>query len=239
LDISAHDSTTASFIYLHISNALIQSGFAEEAEVYINRSLDYNPENLYSVYVKAYILYAKEKNLKNLNMRLIRALDQDSTRLDIMQEVAKSYYFMGDYESAWYYYKRFNEIREEQNLDLYRSENAKIAFVLEEVGLTDESEFYFNDFKEYADRDISIYKHLSLAAYYSQMGEITKAMDHLKDFSKQENYSYWVILFFETDPLLDNIKHLPSFQSLLKDLESEFWKKHKRIRTSLENEGLI
>ena len=201
--------------------------------------MDYSPENLYSVYVKAYILYAKEKNLEKLKMRLIKALDQDTTRLDIMQEVAKSCYFMRDYESAWHYYKRFNNVRKEQNWDIYRSENAKIAIVLEKMGFTDESELYLNDFKEYAEQDISIYKHMSLAAYYSQKGDIEKAMEHLRIFAQQENYSYWIILFLEMEPSMDNIKNQSEFKNVRKDLESKFWKKHKRIKNTLQHEGLM
>ena len=56
LDIAAYDSSTASFIFLHLSNAFMQSGFLFEAEKYINRSLEYDPENLFSEYTKAYIL---------------------------------------------------------------------------------------------------------------------------------------------------------------------------------------
>ena len=48
LDIAANDSTTASHIYLHISNAFIKSGFVDEAEKYINKSIEYDPGNLYS-----------------------------------------------------------------------------------------------------------------------------------------------------------------------------------------------
>jgi len=47
LDIAAHDSTTASYIYLHLSNALIQTGFLGEAENYIYKSLEYDPGNLF------------------------------------------------------------------------------------------------------------------------------------------------------------------------------------------------
>jgi TolB-like protein len=43
LDIAANDSITTSYIYLHVSNAFIQSGFLNEAEKYINKSLEYNP----------------------------------------------------------------------------------------------------------------------------------------------------------------------------------------------------
>ena len=52
LDIAANDSITQSFTYLHLSNALVQAGFVEEALTYINKSLDYNPKNYYSPLVK-------------------------------------------------------------------------------------------------------------------------------------------------------------------------------------------
>ena len=47
LDIAANDSIGKSYIYLTLSNALIKSGFVDEAIAYIDRSLDYNPENYY------------------------------------------------------------------------------------------------------------------------------------------------------------------------------------------------
>ena len=43
LNIAANDSITTSFIYLHTSNALIQNGFVKESEIYVNKSLEYNP----------------------------------------------------------------------------------------------------------------------------------------------------------------------------------------------------
>ncbi|MFC2132422.1 helix-turn-helix domain-containing protein, partial [Bacteroidota bacterium] len=78
LDIAAYDSITASIIYLHISNSFVQSGFINEAEMYINKSLEYSPENLYSEYVKAYILYAKDRDLEKIKNRLIETLKKDS-----------------------------------------------------------------------------------------------------------------------------------------------------------------
>ncbi|MCK4408325.1 MAG: hypothetical protein KAV44_11660, partial [Bacteroidales bacterium] len=193
LDIAANDSVTASFIYLHISNAFIQSGFIDEAERYINKSLEYYPENLYSEYVKAYILYARNRYLPQTKELLIKALHKDSTRLDIMQEVAKICYFMRDYESAYTYYKKFTEIKEALNLDIYRGENAKIGVVLSKMGLREESEKYFNDYKDYAENDKSIYKHLSLAVFYSYKGDTKNAIEQLKLFSQQNNYHYWVV----------------------------------------------
>ena len=239
LDIPVHDSITASFIYLHVSNAFIQSGFINEAEKYINKSLEYYPQNLYSEYVKAYILYAKNRDLAQLKMLLIEALSKDSSRLDIMQEVGKVCYFMRDYESAYDYYKKFIEIKEALNLDIYRGENAKIGVVLSKVGQTEESEKYFNDFLDYAENDKSIYKHLSLAVYYSYKGDTKKAIKQIKLFSQQDNYYYWIIIFLEMDPLIDNIKDLPEFKKILSDIEIKFWNSHKQIKASLEEKELL
>ncbi len=239
LDIAANDSATASIIYLHLSNALIQSGFVNEAEKYINRSLEYDPDNLYSEYVKAYILYAGNRDLRQTKELLIKALEKDTTRLDIMQETAKICYFMRDFEGAYKYYQKFNGIREAWNLDIYRHENAKIGYVLAEMGLAEESEKYLNDFLDYAEYDNSIYRPLNLAAYYSYKGETEKAIEQLRLFSQQENYHYWIIVFMEMDPLMDNLKDHPEFRKIFNIIEVNFWKHHKQIKTSLKEKGLL
>ena len=239
IDIAAYDSITASFIYLHISNAFIQSGFIYEAEKYINMSLEYNPENLYSEYVKAFILYARSRNLQQTKDLLIEALNKDTTRFDIMQEVGKICYYMRDYESAYHYYNKFIKIKEALNLDIYRSENAKIGVVFSEMGLTEEFEKYFLEFKYFSENDPSIYRHLSLAAYYSYQGDTEKAIEHFELFTEQENYHYWIILFLKIDPLIDNIKDLPEFKKMFSDIETKFWNSHKQIKASLEEKELL
>ncbi|MCK4699732.1 MAG: hypothetical protein KAT38_05345, partial [Bacteroidales bacterium] len=239
IDIAANDSITTSYIYLHLSNAFIQSGFINEAEKYINKSLEYNPENLFSEYVKAYILFVRNRDLTQTKELLIEALNKDSTRLDIMQEIGKICYFMRDYESAYNYYKKFIEIKETQNLDIFRSENAKIGVVLSKMGLIEESEKYFKDFKDYAENDKSIYKHLNLAVFYSHKGDKQKAIEHMKLFSQQTNYHYWVVIFLKIDPLVDNIKDLPEFKKILNDIEKKFWRSHKQIKASLMEKELL
>ena len=100
LDITAQDSITASFIYLHVSNAFIESGFMNEAELYINKSLEYNPENIYSAYVKPYIRFAKNEDLLQLKESLIEVFKKDSTRFDVIQEIGKICYYIRDYETS-------------------------------------------------------------------------------------------------------------------------------------------
>ncbi len=239
LDVSSYDSIVASIYYLHISNAFMQSGFIQEAEKYIQKSLDYQPDNLYSAYVKAYILYAKNRDLEATADLLIDALNRDSTRLDIMQEVAKIYYFQRDYKNAYKYYKKFTEIKEAWNLDIYNSENLKIAVVLDKLGLKEESEKYFTKYREYSESNQSIYRDMNLAMYYSYMGERDKAIEHLKVFSEKDNYFYWVLIFTEIDPLIDNIKDLPEFKKIMKKIDNKFWDYHNRIKSSLKEKDLI
>ncbi len=239
LDIASNDSITASYIYLHLSNAFIQSGFVEEAEKHLNKSLAYNPENIYSEYVRAYVLYAKNEDLAQTRDLLVATLAKDTTRLDVLQEVAKIYYYERDYQNAYNYYKKFTDIKESQQLDIYPSEDAKIAIVFENVGLKAESDKYFESYLNYANNDKSIYKNLSLSVYYAYKGDTEKALEEMKLFAQQDNYMYWTLLFLKIDPLIDPIKDNPEFQQLLQEIETKFWKDHQRIKGSLEEKGLL
>lgn len=239
IDISSYDSMITSINFLHISNAFIQSGFIQEAEKYIQRSLDYQPDNLYSAYVRAYILYAKNRDLVASRDLIIEALKQDSMRLDIIQEVAKFYYFQRDYENAYEFYKRFTELKKAWNLDIYSSEDLKIGVVLDKLGFKEESERYFTKYKVFAENDQSIYRHMNLANYYSYIGETDKAIEHLELFSEEDNYYYWILVFTDIDPLVDNIKDLPEFKKIMKKIDEKFWDYHNRIKSTLKEKDLI
>ena len=239
LDIASNDSTTASFIYLHISNAFVQSGFVDEAEMYINKSLAYDPENLYSAYVKAFVLYAKNQDLAQTKKLLLETLSRDSTRLDVMQEVAKICYFMRDYKAAYRYYKKFTAIENALNLNSYPSENAKIAMVMRKMGKHAEAEKHMQLFKDYTASDQSIYRSLNLAMISAFDGDTKKAIEQMKLFSKAENYHYWILLFFEIDPLMDELKTLPAFKETMRDIENKFWNRHEQMRAVLKEHNLI
>jgi TolB-like protein/AraC-like DNA-binding protein/Tfp pilus assembly protein PilF len=239
LDINAQDSVTASFMCLHISNAFIQNGFTNEAESYINKSLGYNSLNLFSQYVKAYILYAKNKDLYETKNLLVSALEKDSTRLDILQEVAKIHYYMRDYKTAYVYYKHFIEARKKYNMNIYAHENAKIAVVFDKMGYKEEANEYLEGYKLETQESKSVYKNLGLAMYYAYKNKTQKAIDQLKLFSIYDNSDYWTILFLRIDPLIDNIKHHPEFNHIMKGIEKKFWKRHKYLKKSLNKKGLL
>ncbi|MGQ8337035.1 helix-turn-helix domain-containing protein [Sunxiuqinia sp. A32] len=239
IDIASNDSASASYIYLHLSNAFIQSGFVEEAEKYINKSLEYDPANLFSAYVKPYILYAKNKELGALKEGLIQALSKDTMRFDIIQEIGKVCYYQRDFQESYKYYKRFIDITTAMHLDVYPFEKGKIGYVFDQLGKKEEAGKLFKEYFEYCQQDQSIYKHVSLAMYYSYMNNKEKAIEHLKLFAQQDNFHYWTILFLDWDPLVENIKDLPEFKKIFKQIETNFWGSHREIKKSLEQKNLI
>ncbi len=239
IDIASNDSSDASFIYLHVSNSLIQCGFIDEALLYADKSLSYNPHNIYTEYVTAYILYAKEKKLKKTRDRLIGTYNKDTTRIDVIQEVANICYYMRDYSESFKYYKKLVSIRDAQNFDLYRHKNLQIGFVFEKMGFTQEANKLFDDFLDYTENENSIYKHANLALYYAYKNDIDKTFYHLNLFSQEDNFYYWIVLFFNKEPLFDNIKDNEDFIQIMNVIEDKFWKNQNKIKESLQSKGLI
>ncbi len=240
LDIASHDSVEASYIYLHLGNALIQSGFVNEAEDYIAKSKELHSENSYSELLRIYILLARNGDLIQTKELLIEALGKDSSSLDILKELGVICYFLHDFESAYGYFQQMYEYTEAGGYDMYDGEKAKMGLISAELGRMEESKIYFQEFLEFAERDQSLYRGLSMAVYYSYHGDTAKAIEYMSQFAEQEKYPYWYILFLGMDdPLLENVSELPEFQKILQKIEVSFWKYHKGIKDSLKEKDLI
>ena len=156
-----------------------------------------------------------------------------------MQEVAKICYFMRDYEQAYRYYKKFSEIRAALKLDMYQAENGKIAMVMRKLGKSLEAEQFFEQYRDYAINDQSIYKDLNLAMLSAFNGDQQKAIEHIRKFSEEDNYHYWILLFLEMDPLMDEIKTLPEFKEIMRIIENKFWHRHEQMKALLEEQNLL
>jgi tetratricopeptide (TPR) repeat protein len=238
LNEAANDSVMNSYIYLHLSNALIQTGFVDEALMYADKSLEYFSGNLYTNHAKAYMLYAKNHNLDETSSLLLKAWKKDTTRLDILQEVAKVYYYKRDYDSAYFYYQKFINQREAAHLNIYVHQNATIGVVFDKMGHKEEAKAFFADYLDFVKQDESIYKNIMLSVYYAYHNDFEKSIKYLELFSEEDNYQYWLVLF-DDDPLTEKIRDLPEYKRLMKKIESKFWKNHERIRASLEDKGLL
>lgn len=238
LDAGPADSVATSYFYLRLGNALVQTGFVDESLDYIDRSLDYFSGNMYSRYVKAFISYAQTKDLKLTRSLLKAEYARDSSRFDILQDLGKVSFYLREYDSAYLYYEKFNRIREEQRLNVYVHENMIIGEVYEKVGKTQEGRQFIQSYRDYLERDQTVYKNLGLAVYNAHAGDFDRALDHLRLFAKEDNIQIWVILFLTEDPAMDEFKKNPEFQKIWAGIEKKFWDNNRKIRNQLEEEGV-
>jgi hypothetical protein len=239
LDIEANDSITKSYMYLALSNAFVQNGFTDKALEYIDLSLDYNPENYYAPYLKVFIQYAQHQNMNKTTNLLVKEFKKDTTRLDIMQEVAKFYYFQQKYDSAYYYYEKFVKNKKEKGLNIYPQENLKIGIVYEKMGLDKQAAVFFSAFTEYCKNDQSIYQPASLATKYVHEKKYDLAIEQLNIFATKNNYQYWILLFLDKDPLMEPLKTHPEFDVVIQKIKNRFWENQSELKASLEDKGLI
>lgn len=239
LDIASQDSVGASYTYLRLANALIQTGFVDESLKYIDKSLKYNPDNPYSNYIKAFVLYAKDGDLRRTRSMLVEEFNKDTTRFDILQDIGKVSYYLRDYPGAYEYYKKFLAYRESAALDVYRHENMTIGHVFALVGKDAEAKALIRDYKDFLDQDKSIYQNLGYMAYSVYEGDHARAIEYLKKFAKEDNVQYWIILFMEDDPMIAPIKDNPEFKKYMGEAKARFWKNHETLKLKLQEEGLL
>jgi len=239
LDVAAGDSVTLSYLYLNLSNAFIQNGFVDEAIVYIDKSLSHFPENYFAPYVKALILYAKESSIERTKQSLLKEWKKDTTRLDILQDVARFCFYEEDYDSAFYFYKKFVTAKETNGLDIYPQEDIRIGKVYEKMGLVEESKNFYQSYADYCENDQSIYKSASLAVKYANQTEIELAIEQLNIFAMQDNFQYWMLVYFKVDPLINPLRDHPAFDDVMQKIEDRFWENQSRLKESLKEGGLI
>lgn len=239
LDKTAIDSAATSISYLHVSNALVQNGFLKESETYIKKSLEYDSSNIFSQYVYAYIKLAQDKDFFRTKALLTEILMTDTTRLDVLQELAKIHYTLKEYDTAHFYYHEFVKAREQYGLNIFVYENLKIGFVYQQMGNESAAQALFDSYLRHTDTDESIYKELSLAAYYAVMGDVNRAVEFLKVFAEKDEIQYWFVLFLKEDPIINLMSDHPDFEETLKKIEDNFWEGHRKMRKKLEQESLL
>jgi len=233
------DSVSISYFHLRLGNALIQTGFVDEALKHIDKSLEYYPDNAFSRYVRAFVVYAKNGDLKQTRQLLRTEFRRDTNRFDILQDIGKVSYYLKEYDTAYQYYKRFNRYRDTHKLDVYEHENLVIGRVYELAGETEKAKEFYERYRRYVEADQTAYKNIGLAVYYCQMNDSAKALEHLRLFTQEDNIQYWVILFMDKGPELTETEASPEFKKLLQEVKRKFWANHEKLKLTLEEQGLL
>lgn len=107
------------------------------------------------------------------------------------------------------------------------------------MGFADKAEQYLNKYKDYLEKDESIYKDAALAVLYLYENMPDKAIEAYDKFSLQDDFQYWVILFIREDPLLKRLQNHPNYEQTIEKIELKFWEQHQKLKESLEKEKLL
>jgi TolB-like protein/AraC-like DNA-binding protein len=238
MNVGVSDSATVSFKYFHLANAFINAGFLDEGIACVEKSMAYNPQNTFAGYAGILFRFAKHRDLGLARKELTEVFNRDTTRVDIAKELAMVSYTQRDYLSARRYFEKVIALRKAQHLDLYREVELDMAIVFSNTGERSKAEEYANAFRAFAENDSSVYHHAHLAVYFVYRGETNKAVEHLRLFSQEDNYRYWILLM-PHDPLMETIKDRPDFKKVMHDIESKFWRRHEEIKVRLTEEGIL
>jgi len=237
--VAGQDSATISFAYLHLGNALAQNGFLVEAEPYLEKSLGYQPDNLFSNLLSIYVEMGQGKDMELAYQRLQGMLARDSTFLAAQQEMAKIAYYRGEYELAWDHYRRFFALEAAAGLDMYPDADINVAYLLEQLGRPDEAVAYRERYLAHLQEDESIYRDLGFAVYYAAKGENDQGIASLRAFAEQEDYQFWFVMFLDEDPLLQRLATDPDYSAIIAHIRKKFWTQHQKMRGVLEAEGVM
>lgn len=233
------DSATTSFKYFHLANAFVSAGFIDEAMMYTQKSNEYDPNNYFGKYFTVYVTFAKDRDSKKARQEMETAFQKNPMRIDFAQEVAKFYYIDRDYKNAHKYYKAFIELKKMLNLQLYESEALRMAHTWKELGYAKEAKQFEEDFKQYAGKDQTIYRHANLSSYYAYVGNKEEAIKEFRKFLDEDsNFHYWMLLIND-EPYLDSIRDMPEFKEMLKELETDFWENSRDARKLMEKKKLL
>jgi TolB-like protein/AraC-like DNA-binding protein len=234
------DSMTTSFKYFHLSNAFLQAGFLDEGLMYVDKSLAYNPANPFSQYFKAYVLFAKDLDVKKARASLIKEFNKDTMRVDIAQEIAKLYYMERDHSNARKFYQKFLSLEKLLNLNIYELERCRMADAWRALGYQGEADRLIEEFRKYADNDRSVYQHLNKSGYYAYKKDKVRAVDELKKFVDEKfKFQYWALLIDRDPMFIDLMGDDPAFKSGVQEMKNQFWDNKKKIRKAMEEKGLL
>lgn len=160
-----------------------------------------------------------------------RYLKDDPTYLNSKFFLGWANLFKDNYDESCQWFKKAVEETKASGQEV--NPNEGYGFVCLQKGMKEEADFHLKGSVQNAIRLIEAnyypevnLPHLSLAAVYSAKGEKAKALEHLK---KNKSTHLQTLNNLKFNPMFDNIRDEPDFQSILKDVESKYGEVHQSV----------
>ncbi|HAQ20688.1 MAG TPA: hypothetical protein DCR40_15875 [Prolixibacteraceae bacterium] len=78
-----------------------------------------------------------------------------------------------------------------------------------------------------------------LATIYSSLRENEKAIDYLIKLKNRESGCALLFNLVKSHPALDNIRNMPEYADVLKDVEAKYLRDHNRVGKLLKEKDLL
>ncbi|NOR73852.1 MAG: helix-turn-helix domain-containing protein, partial [Draconibacterium sp.] len=225
--------------YRLAARALRVAGFYNEAETYIDKSIELNPENLGSVCEKSELIIERDNDYEKAREILFDALQTDSLNTEVLRYLFTNFYFTKDYYNAFTFFNKIYNIDKTLKI-LPRKDFSRLVVICNKLGMQTESENYLKYFKEANRTFVNSYvSSLEMTRFYSLENNKQKALDQLNIFNQQKYHFIYSIRMLKDDAVFENINNLPEFKKTVSELETKFWANHQRIKANLKDKRLL
>jgi tetratricopeptide (TPR) repeat protein len=176
---------------------------------------------------------------------LNKAYVMDSTNYDLHGYFGEYYMLNRDYVNS---FKHFELWLKKANLTgqmaVYGMHRVGWAYWMN--GYEEEGRKFFLKQIDYCNRMLEMGRvigtayrnYYDLAASYAFMGQKEMALVNLRLFMKYLTGDKWYAMYFNNDPLFDNIRGEPEFQQIVRDVEAKYQAQHERVRQWLEENDM-
>ena len=227
-------------LYRGLSHSYWAAGFIEKVNFYTMEAFKLDGDSVkqyHQLFLNEWLSgnYAKTMEIAKKGYAI------DSSDITNFVNVAYSYMFIGQFEEALLWFKRY--VERLKSLDRTTIINMhRIGYAFWKNGYEGEAEYYFKEQVAYCSRIIELGRHheltkhnyYDLAAVYAFQGDKDKAYENLRIFNKKETMGLPMVTWIKTDPLFDNIRDDKEFQQIVHDVEAKYQAQHERVRQWLE-----
>jgi TolB-like protein/Flp pilus assembly protein TadD len=228
-----------------LATAYFLAGFAEKANYYILEVLKLDNDSL------KFYLYSERFEFHHGNFEkaidfLEKAYAIDSNQISTLNGLGYDLMWVGRFNESLKYTKKYLEKLTTLGQITYNSMH-RIGYTYWKNGYKKEAGFYFDKQIEYCKTDIQNgrlyavqkYAYYDLATVYAFLGDKDQALINLRIFSQRKMFPFWTVLYIKTDPMFENIRNVPEFQQIVKDVEAKYNAEHERVKKWLEEQGML
>jgi tetratricopeptide (TPR) repeat protein len=196
-----------------------------------------------------YNLSLADRELSNRNYKLSielykKCYARDSSSSYILQQLANSYFNLGQLKESLDYVKKIEWRASGDNPSMFRGMRS-IGFIYWQTGNIKEANELLDKQKRIGEESIRIdyyYKKdapWDLAAVYAFTGERDKAYENLRIVSGFHVAPPWIVEGIKDDPMFNGIRNDLEFQTIAKEIEARYQAEHERVRKWLEENGKL